>query len=71
MRARVAMAPDEFTAMAAAYDWLRFELGHLARSAAHGAWVGTRTPEAKAAAREVTGWLAARAEEITARSDGK
>lgn len=71
MKARVTAAPDEFSAMAAAYDWLRFELGHFARSTVHGSPIGLHAPEARAAAREVTGFLAARAEEITARSDGK
>lgn len=71
MRARLAAAPDEYAAMAAAYDWLRFAIGHLARSSYHGSPIGMRAPEARAAAREVANLLAARAEEITARSDGQ
>ena len=69
MRARVAAAPDEFTAMTAAFDWLRFAIGPLARSTRGGAPPGARAPEAREAAREITGLLVARAEEITARSD--
>ena len=69
MRARIAAAPDELAAMAAAYDWLRFAIVHLARSSLHGAPSGDRALEARDEARRTADWLAARAEEITARSD--
>jgi hypothetical protein len=69
MQARVATAPDEFAAMNAAYDWLRFEVGHLARASVHGEVAGTHRPEAIALAREFANYLARRADEVNKRSD--
>jgi hypothetical protein len=69
MRSRVDTAPDDFAAMNAAYDWLRFEVGHLGRSSAHGEVAGTHLPEARTAAREIADYLAGRAGELSKRGD--
>jgi hypothetical protein len=69
MQSRVATAPNEFAAMNAAYDWLRFEVGHLGRASSHNEVAGTHLPEARALAREFANYMAKRADEVNKRSD--
>lgn len=66
MSARVAAAPDEFTAMAAAFDWLRMALRHLENARPHQERAPRHAGQARAIAREMTGVLASRAREAEA-----
>lgn len=66
MTARIAVAPDEFAAMAAAFDGLRMALRHLENTRAHGGKVRRHGGDARVIAREVTDVLAARAREAEA-----
>jgi hypothetical protein len=57
---------DPLKRLAAAYDWLRFELGHMARSTVPGG--GERS---SAIARDIADQLAMHAAAVHARSDGQ
>ena len=64
MRRRYEAEPDPVARLGWAYDWLRFELAHLARSKAPGA-----QGEARRLVLEAAAELAAQAQQVNARSD--
>jgi hypothetical protein len=64
MRQRYEAEADPLTRLAWAYDWLRFELGHLARSKVPGA-----RGEAHQLTLDAAAELAAQARQVNARSD--
>lgn len=64
MRQRYEAETDPATRLAWAYDWLRFELGHLARSRVPGA-----RGEAASLTLDAAADLAALAQRVNARSD--
>jgi hypothetical protein len=66
MRLRYEAEPDPAGRLAWAYDWLRFELGHLARSKAPGA-----RDEAAQLTLDAAAEIAERARQANARSDAK
>lgn len=66
MRQRYEAEPDPAARLGWAYDWLRFELAHLARSKAPGA-----RGEAHQLTLGIAAELAARAQQVNARSDAK
>lgn len=64
MRQRYEAEPDPVRRLGWAYDWLRFELAHLARSRAQGGG-----EHASRLVQDIAAYLAARAQEAKARSD--
>jgi hypothetical protein len=66
MRLRYEAEPDPAGRLAWAYDWLRFELSHLARSKAPGA-----REEAAQLTLDAAAELAERARQANARSDAQ
>jgi hypothetical protein len=70
MRQRYESEADPIMRLGWAYDWLRFELGHLGR-ARLGEHVRDGRQRADALAVEFAAELAARAQEVKARSDAK
>jgi len=64
MRLRYEAEPDPAGRLAWAYDWLRFELGHLARSKAPGA-----RDEARQLTLDAAAELAERARQVNAKGD--
>ena len=69
MRQRYESEADPLKRLGWAYDWLRFELGHLGR-ARLGEGVDGQ-PQADQLARDIAAEVAARAQEVKARSDAK
>jgi hypothetical protein len=66
MRARYESETDPLRRLGWAFDWLRFELGHLAHSQ-----VPDGRHQADTLTRELAAYVAASAEQVSARSNQK